>query len=86
MVHYYTQPSMTVDLGQPHQLKKGNITAHSGHWKQENTFLANLWRYILGGLETQNFEYHRFKDMQLLVASITSWMLKSATDNFGLAW
>jgi len=33
MVQYYTQPSMTVEVGQPHQLKKGNITAHSGHWK-----------------------------------------------------
>ena len=74
---------MTVE---PHQLEKGNITAHSGHWKQENTFLAKLWRYILGGLETRKFEYHPFKDMQLLVASITSRMVKSATDNFGLAW
>ena len=77
---------MTVDLGKPHQLEKGNITAHSVHWKQENIFLTKLWRYILGGLETQNFEYHPFKDMRLLVASITSRMLKSATDNFGLAW
>ena len=30
--------------------------------------------------------YHPFKDMQLVVASITSRMLKSATDNFRLAW
>jgi len=38
---------MTVDLGQSHQLEKGHISAHPGHWKQENTFLAKLWRYIL---------------------------------------
>ena len=49
---------MTVE---PHQLEKGNITAHSGHWKQENTFLAKLWRYILGGLETQKFWISSFQ-------------------------
>ena len=58
MVQYYTQPSLTVE---PHQLEKGNITAHSGHWKQENTFLAKLWRYILGGLETQKFWISSFQ-------------------------
>ena len=59
---------MTVDLRQPRQLEKGNqYTAHSGHWKQENTFLAKLQRYIiiLGG-GTQKFEYHPFKNLQLL--------------------
>ena len=49
---------MTVE---PHQLEKSNITAHSGHWKQENTFLAKLWRYILGGLETQKFWISSFQ-------------------------
>ena len=46
---------------EPHQLEKGIITAHSGHWKQENTFLAKLWRYILGGLETQKFWISSFQ-------------------------
>ena len=49
---------MTVE---PHQLERGNITAHSGHWKKENTFLAKLWRHILGGLETQKFWISSFQ-------------------------